>query len=165
MAGTMTLSKLFECGIAAENAARDFYLGLIRKFSSRPVVCALWKQMVEDEEGHARILTRSRDSVPPDKLGEVVDAAMARKAEALCRLSVPEMLNSVHNLDDAYMLAHELENSDVNALFDFLKLKLVPRGEKDKFLPDLIESHLRKLMDFEKTFGDAEMRKHIVVDA
>jgi hypothetical protein len=164
MAGTMTLLKLFECGIAAENALRDFYLGLIRKFSSRPAVCAFWKTLVEDEEGHARILARSRDSVPPDRLGDAVDAAMAKKAETLSRLSVPETLDLVHNLNDAYLLAHELEHSDVNVLFNFLKLKLIARTENE-LAPDLIDRHLRKLIDFEKTFGDAEMRKRIVIDA
>lgn len=165
MAKTMTLSKLFECGIAAENAAREFYLGLIRKFSSRPVVCAFWKTMAENEEGHARILERSRDCVPSDRLGDGVDAVMAEKVEAISRLSVPEMLDSVHNLDDAYMLAHELENSDVNTLFDFLKLKLIARTEKENLSPDIIDRHLRRLLDFGKTFGDAEMRKRIAVDA
>lgn len=165
MAETMTLSKLFECGIAAENAARDFYLELIRKFSSRPVVGAFWKLMVEDEEEHARILKKSRDCVPPDKLGDIVDAAMAEKAKAIYRLSVSEMLDSIHNLNDAYMLAHDLEYSEVNTLFNFLKLKLIPRDEKEKLSPDLIDRHLRRLVDFEKTFGDAEMRKGIAVDA
>jgi hypothetical protein len=165
MEKSMTLSQLFECGIAAENAARDFYLGLIQKFSSQPVVSAFWKTMSDDEESHARTLEKARNSMSGDKLAGFVDAAMAEKARALRKLSVPEMLDSIHNLNDAYLLAHELESSDINTVFNFLKLKLVPESEKTSLSPDVIERHLNKLIDFPKTFGDAPMRKSIDIDA
>jgi len=165
MTETMTLSQLFDCGIAAENTARDFYLGLVQKFSSQPVVSAFWKTMSEDEEEHTRILEKTRNSLSGSKLDVFVDTSMAKKAQALCKLSISEMLDSIHNLNDAYLLAHDLEYSEVNTLFNFLKLKFIPRDEKDKLSPDLIDRHLRRLVDFQKTFGDAERRKGIAVDA
>jgi hypothetical protein len=164
MAGTMTLSGLFERAIAAENAARDFYLGLARKFSSQPVIVAFWKSMAEDEEEHARILERSRKSIGQSRLDAAIDISMVKRADTLSNLSVLRMLKSVHNLDDAYLLAHELEASDVNTIFNFLKLKLVPDGEKTNLSAGTIDNHLRKLVDFQKTFGEAELRRRIIAE-
>jgi hypothetical protein len=92
---------------------------------------------------------------------------MAQKGQALCNLSISNTnkVNSIQNLDDAFQMANDLESSDINIVFNFLKLKLVPDSEKTSLSPDVIERHLHKLVDFPKTFGDAPMRKSIDVDA
>jgi rubrerythrin len=166
MAKTMTLSHLFACGIAAENASRDFYLGMAQKFKSQPAISFFWKTMSDDETVHARTLEKTLNSLPADKLDIFVDDAMAQKGQALCQLSISDTnrLDSIHNLDDAFQLAHELESSDINIVFNFLKLKLIPDGEKDLLSSAVIERHLHKLVDFPKMFGDAQMRQRIAVD-
>jgi rubrerythrin len=165
MTKSMTLSHLFEYGIAAENASRDFYLGLAQKFSSRPDISSFWKIMADEEICHARTLEKARNSLSSDKLNASIDPSMEKKGQALCKLSILDinLLDSIRNLEDAYQLAHELESSDINIVFSFLKLKLIPDGEKDHLSTMSIEHHIQKLVDFPKIFGDAQIRKGIVV--
>jgi hypothetical protein len=165
METTTTLSQLFECGIGAEKKAHVFYLSLARRFLSRPDISAFWESMAKEEEGHARIFERSRDTLPKSRLDAVIEIPMAQRADALDKLSVFGMLDSVHNLDDAYQLAHELESSDMNVVFNFLKFKLIPDGEKPGISPDVIERHLKKPIDFQKAFGEAQFRKQIPADS
>ena len=44
---------------------------------------------------------------------------MLRMGENLLGTSVEELLHGVHNLDDAYETAHDLESSETNTIFRF----------------------------------------------
>jgi hypothetical protein len=166
MAQIMTFSHLFECGIAAENASRDFYLSLAGKFKSRPTISFFWKTMADEEITHARTLEKARNCLSADELNVFVDDLMNQKGQALCNLSISDThrVASIQNLNDAYLLAHELESSDINVVFNFLKLKLISPDEKDPVSSAAIERHLKKLIDFPKMFGDAPMRQRVAVD-
>jgi hypothetical protein len=67
----------------------------------------------------------------------------------------------VRTLDDAYNLAHDLEFSEVNAIFKFLILDVVPCKQSDAFIEHMINDHLKKLIDFSKNYGDKNWRRSI----
>jgi hypothetical protein len=66
-------------------------------------------------------------------------------------------------LNDAYELAHELENSEVNSIFKFLTSELIPSDKQEEFIFSTIKQHQQKLLDFDRNFGDSEWRKGIKI--
>ena len=65
------------------------------------------------------------------------------------------------NLDDAYECAHELEEKEVEVIFDLLKEDSINKYEGIHTLLKEDQEHLQKLIDFGDTFGKMEWRKLI----
>jgi rubrerythrin len=158
-----TIEDLFELAITAEKLTQVYYHGLIGNFSPWPEVSDFWKGMVKNEMQHATELTNIRDSLGPSQLRALADPPIHQKAKHVTRFSVKGSLNSIRTLDDAYNISHDIEFSEVNAVFEFLIREYIPSGKLNKFVLSEIENHLAKLMKFNETLGDAEWRKSIVI--
>ena len=156
-----TIERLFELSIAAEKTAGDFYAGLAQKFFHLPEVSEFWKGMAGDEEQHMRRLEAIRDSLTSSQLFVPADRAVLDAVKNAVKFSVTEMLASVRNLDDAYELAHDLENSEVNTVFELLSTEFRPSRERKEFVRSQVKGHIIKLSNFFHAFGDDERRKSV----
>jgi len=157
-----TMATLFTLAINAEKAAQSFYRGLTKKFSYLPEISNFWKKMEEDEKYHARELENIFNSLPPDKLLVPADQPVLWKAKEVSKFSVEDNLDSIKTLEDAYQIANEFENSEINTVFAFLTRKFISSAERKRFVLSELKYHLAKLMGFPQSFGDAEWRKSVV---
>jgi rubrerythrin len=118
-AGPATVEKLLEVAIRLEVAAGRFYEGLAERFAHCPEVAGFWRVMAADEACHENRLAEWRASLSAARLSQRVDARMLQMGEKVLGMSVEELLRGVHNLDEAYETAHDLESSETNTIFRF----------------------------------------------
>ena len=112
MTELITLSELINAAIAAEDVAQKVYLAFKQKFLYRQDVADFWQALAEDESEHAHILARVHGVVPVQDLTTMVDVDLAEMAYKLQGLNVEELIESVHNLNDAYEIAYKLQFFD-----------------------------------------------------
>ena len=159
-----TLGGLFEVVFVYEAAAYDLYLGLAEKFAAHPSISEFWKTMAAHEQSHIRTLKQAFESLSPQDIESSVNPKIVEKVRSLPDLSVEDILMSIDNLEDAYQLVNEIENSAVNIRFIFLTQKLFNSKTHKRPIVDSINQHLQSLMSFPLTFGGAAIRRNILID-
>ena len=125
-----TVAKLFASSIDIELRAAAIYLAFARFFPSVPGLANFWMGMHEDELGHARTLEEIRCALPSAALQNAAPAEMWQNVQSTRKLMNKDPVGSVHSLDDAYELAHELEFSEINVLFNFLTSDVMTFGQQ-----------------------------------
>jgi rubrerythrin len=158
----ITFSELINAAIAAEDAAQRIYLAFKGKFLYRPDIANFWQAMADDENEHAQILSRIHGRIAVEDLAVLVDIQMAEKAYTLQELNVLELINSLHNLNDAYEIAYDLESSEVNTIFNFLIIRFLSTDESYEIISSAIDPHLLRLAGFARTFGNTEQCKSVL---
>ena len=157
-----TNKDLFALAIAAERTAKSLYQGLAAKFANHPDVAAFWNRYAEEEEGHALWLERLHNEVDTAKLSEPADVWTLEKLEHVQRFSVEDALNEIVTLEDAYQLVNDLENSEMNAVFEFLIDQFSSDSRTQAFLRSQIRSHVANLLiEFPTQFKSAVARRAI----
>ncbi len=154
-------AALFSLAVTAECKGRDFYAELWRRFEDVPAVAEFWKELRDDEVEHAQTLEGVCDSLAPEQLSEPVDRAMLTRLRTTVGLLSEARRQSIRTLDDAYELAHEFENSEINAVFVFLTNRFVGSTTRKTFYVSEIEHHQGKLVHFTERFGGPEWRRSI----
>jgi rubrerythrin len=144
--GRVTLRTLLEVAIRLETAAREFYEGLAERFAHCPEVAAFWRVMAKDEACHGNRLTEWGASTDGGRLAQAVDPKMLRMGEKLLGTSVAERLDDVRSLDDAYETAHELESSEINAIFRFFITEFGRDPRVITILMQDLDQHAERLM-------------------
>ncbi|MBI9087113.1 MAG: hypothetical protein JEZ11_26200 [Desulfobacterales bacterium] len=157
-----TLADLFRAAIALEEQAGAIYDQLSHRFAHVPEIHAFWKGMQADEIGHAEALETIRDSQTAADLSRRIDPKMWSEAVEINRFLSGDRVRMVETLDDAYMLAHEIEFSEVNAIFKFLAVKSVSLEARSDFVLSQIRQHQEKITSFNHTFGDRAWRRSIL---
>ena len=140
-----TAAMLFELAISAELLAEELYRGLALKFSHVPEIASLWEEYAADEVKHALWLERLCDSVDAESLAAPGDPLILQHVNKALRIGVEEKLAEIENLQDAYELATELENSETNAVFEFLLNHYSTDDGTRRFLLGQLTEHLAKL--------------------
>ena len=148
-----TLEELFERAIKIEKQAASIYRELERRFSHHQESVALWKALAADEDKHAEVLAKALGDAPSEKLASQAPADVWAAVTQILDLLSQDLLNSVENLNDAYELAHELEFSEVNAVFEFLSVDAVPGNVERGFVRTHIAMHQKRLTDFRQNYG------------
>lgn len=162
MSNKSTVAGLLELAITAEKAAEELYHGLEAKFAHHEDVAAFWREYAGEEAMHAEWLERLRDSLAPERLSAPADPGVLEEANRALQVSVERMLQDVHNLEDAYQLVNDLENSETNAVFDFLITNFAEDKKTQAFLRSQLKDHIGKLaIDFPVQFKLASVRKQI----
>jgi Rubrerythrin len=157
-----TTALLFDLAIAGEKASAEFYDGLAGKFRHNPEVCAFWKTMAADERQHVRILGNIHKSLTSAQLAVPADQPVIQSAIENSRVQIRDVLGMVRNLNDAYILAHLWENSEINGVFEFIVRKFIPFADDGRNVRLQIINHTNRLMMFSQAFGEAEVRKEIM---
>lgn len=159
MSEDATVAVLFTLAIAAEESAEALYRGLAAKFSCYAEVADFWRQYAVEEAGHALWLMRLRDHLDAERLAAPADPLVLENAYRALRLSVETALARVHNVEDAYQLANDVESSETNAVFYFLVTNFAYNDEVLSFLQSLLEDHVARLMyAFPRRFRDRQSR-------
>jgi rubrerythrin len=162
MMSKSTVAELLEMAISAEKAAQGLYHRLEAKFAHHEDVAAFWREYAGEEAMHAEWLGRLRDSLTPERLSEPADPGVLKDANQALRVPVERMFQDVHNLEDAYQLVNDLENSETNAVFDFLITNFAEDKKTQAFLRSQLKDHIGKLaIDFPVQFKLASVREQI----
>ena len=154
-----TNGELFNLAIAAEEAAEELYRGLEAKFAQHPDVAAFWRQYAAEEAAHAHWLARIRDALSPEQLAAPADSQILGEALKASGFSVGSALKGIENLEDAYQLVSEIENEEINAVFEFLIEGFSTIPEAQSFLRAQLRDHINRIMiEFPERFGDVVVR-------
>jgi hypothetical protein len=149
----VTIADLIEQAISWEITAQDLYVGLSKSFPSFPVVEDIWRRMAKDESRHAAILREGSAALPPSCLTRHLDATEM----ALVGLVEAELASAAAlplcTLDDAYELAHRLESSEVNTVFQLLVSCHADDLAADALLEAQFDEHLDRLRRLAKAFN------------
>jgi rubrerythrin len=145
MPNKATLAQLLDLAIAAERAAEALYRGLEAKFSHYDEITAFWRRYASEEVMHAEWLERLQESLTSKQLAAQADPFILKSANRALQASVDKRLKKVKNLEDAYQLVHELENSETNAVFDFLITNFSEDKKTQTFLRSQLQDHIGKL--------------------
>jgi len=146
--GSQTVATLIEFAIAAEKASQELYARLTQRYSYLPQVADFWQKMSLDENAHARSLEKIRDSLTPEQLLAPVDPVVFEQAKRNASLSVEDKLNPISTLEDAYQLAHDLEHSEINTVFEFITAEFVSLDVQREFVTAQLKKHVARLGEF-----------------
>lgn len=146
MPNDATVNELFELAIVAEKSAEELYRGLEAKFSHCPEVANFWREYADEEARHARGLERIRDGLKAEQLAALAEPQMLEDARKAAQFSVEGALVGIKNLEDAYQLVSDVENSETNAIFEFLIMDHAEADESRSFMRAHLREHIGKLM-------------------
>ncbi|MFZ6030009.1 MAG: ferritin family protein [Chloroflexota bacterium] len=161
-----TVADLFTSAIALENAAEALYRQLAEMFAGHPEVAAFWKHYADEEKGHGAYLARIRDGVPERRLAAPADANMMRNARKCLHDISQAPIGHIANLEQAYQLAVELENSETNTIFEFVIVNFSTDelAKSHKFLRAQLHNHIAKLEEaFPQGYRDSFRRREVLV--
>ncbi|HZU87272.1 MAG TPA: hypothetical protein VFF78_07300 [Anaerolineaceae bacterium] len=144
-----SLAELFDYAIQLEKASQALYLGLADLFAHQADVSHFWKQYANEERGHADYLARLRAGMDAARLAEPSYGHMLESARKCLSLAAQERLAGIHNLEDAYQLSSELENSETNSIFEFLivNFSTAELEKSHKFLRTQLTTHINRLKE------------------
>lgn len=160
-----TVSSLIDLAIAGEKCSQIFYDGLARKFSHMKNISAFWLNLADDEREHIRMLENLKQSLGRGLLNSEADHVIFQIALENSKVNINDILNTVGNLNDAYMLAQLWENSEVCRVFEYLFSQFVPvitNGADSRFALLHLATHRKKMEAFSYSFGTDEVRNEIV---
>lgn len=146
-----TLASLFERAIQIENQAGDIYRALEKRFAHYPEAAVLWKAMAADEDVHAQVLRRVLEGASPEQLDRPAPVEAWTNVSKILELMSQDLLGSIRTLRDAYELAHGLEFSEVNSVFELLAVDLVPSDVERDFVSSHIITHQNRLFEFRQS--------------
>ena len=160
-----SIGELFEVAIALERAAETLYRELEKMFSHYPEVSLFWKSYAEEEDGHAAYLERTRGRMSSERLSGHADITILQKAQECLEKTSPVVLAGIQTLEDAYQLATELKNSEVNTIFEFMIENFsTDEWEQSQFLQAQLKSHVARLEnDFPDSYKSKIARQNIFV--
>lgn len=159
-----TVGELFEYAIAIEKAAETLYKEFEKRFDHDPDVAAFWRSYVDEERGHASYLENLKARIDTSRLSADFDDSMLEKARACLARITPARLAKVKTLEDAYQLATELENSETNAIFEFMIVNFSTDelAQSHKFLRTQLNVHIARLeKDFPTPYKSRIVRQKI----
>jgi rubrerythrin len=145
MSDKSTVAELIKLAIAAEKTAEELYQGLEAKFAHQEDAAAFWRRYAGEEAMHAAWLEQLQESLTSEQLAAQADPSILESANRALQVSVDRRLKEVENLEDAYQLVHELENSETNAVFDFLITNFSEDAKTQTFLRSQLKDHIGKL--------------------
>lgn len=164
MAEGATVRDLFDLAIHAEQTAEAIYHRLAEMFAHHAAAHRFWTLYEKQEAQHARWLCEIRDAAPQADLAAPADPAMIEDLRRVSDLRVDNLLAPVRTLEDAYLLVVDLENSETNAVFEFLVDRFAQDTAAHTFLRAQLNDHISRLMDeFAAQVGDASVRRSVQV--
>jgi rubrerythrin len=156
--------ELFRLAVQAERTAELLYRELVDLFAAYPSVAAFWEHYAEEEEQHAKWLLAIQKQVPSEQLEAPADPAIVEKLQAVRYASVADLLKDVQTLEDAYELVNDLENSETNAIFEFLVDRFADDPQTQAFLRAQLKDHVGNLLiNFPTHFGTTSARRAVRV--
>jgi rubrerythrin len=142
-----TVADLVGLAIQIENTCQALYESMEKKFSHQPEVASYWHRYALEEAGHARWLADLRAKSATDELAKQADADVLTHAQKMLENASVQGNKNIHNFEDAYQIANELENSETNAVFEFLISNYAGDRGTVNFLRTQLEVHMSNLQN------------------
>ena len=140
-----TVSDLIGLAIQIENTCKTLYEGMEKKFVHTPEIATYWHHLANEEAGHARWLEDLCARSTADELQKKANAEVLQRAVLALKVSKFQSGKHIHNLEDAYQIANELENSETNAVFEFLITNYSGDHGTVHFLRNQLNAHMTNL--------------------
>lgn len=159
-----TVGGLFDYAIALERAAETLYRQLEKMFAHHPEVANFWGHYAEEESGHAAYLERIKANVEAQRLSQPADDLMLKNVRYCLEKTSPARLSTIQTLEDAHQLATELENSETNAIFEFMIVNFSTDelAQAHKFLRTQLNDHIARLeKDFPNPYKSRIARQNV----
>ena len=121
-----TLLELFNEAAKFEQRAADVYGELARRFPNHSDIAQFWINMQADELIHMQLLHDISGHVASQQLLSPAPKYVWDKAMSVDQLLDYAEAALIESLQDAYLLASEIEDSELNAIFLFLVMDCVP---------------------------------------
>lgn len=153
-----TMKKLIEHAVSWELKVRDIYKTLAGMFKQHTVIRLFWQEMSDDEAHHADILQNIKHTMPDEELHKIIGVKEREAAIRVESLLEKDLLAHIANLNDAYELAHDIEDSEVNAIFRLVAVESVTDDQMHELISAQIDEHVEKLMQFAHKFKPAYRR-------
>ena len=160
MTDRQSVRLLFEYAIAAEHYARELYHEFARLFAADARVAAFWQRYAAEEMGHARWLEQLLKKLSPETRDAPADIDKLEAARHVIKVPLAHALVTIETLEDAYQLAHELESSEMNTLFEFLLFTFADDPQATQFARDQLRDHVARLSEgFPEHYTGATSRR------
>ena len=157
-----TVGDLVSLAVQAERNAEALYDGMSKMFIRYPEVARFWAHYANEEAGHARWMLNLRNRICPDLLTRPADSELWSRAVKLVEPSVDDLLGGIHDLQDAWELANEMEHGETNLIFAFLIDNFTDDDLTLTFLRIQLREHMEHLLvGLPVQFGDANLRRAI----
>lgn len=156
-----SVGYIIQRAIEAEDYTRDIYRKMSQMFAHVPRVSQFWLDLSYDEARHAYTLQNIRDSLSDEQLAAAADRRILDNVASVISVQNGISLDTVETLDEAYEIAHELEHSEINHIFECLAVGFIRQQDKRQILLSELREHQNKLMAFTQNFGDREWRRQI----
>jgi hypothetical protein len=143
-----TMESLIACAIRCESEAWSLYSLFADWFSAVGDVADFWQKFAEDELRNIDQLENVRESISPDVLLSPMDPKITRAVLAVEEIFKRNLTENLVDLNDAYVLAHEIESSELNAIFRLITQKCIPEQWRKDFIFAQVENHVEKLNQF-----------------
>ncbi|MGB9871303.1 MAG: hypothetical protein ACPLYD_06550 [Anaerolineae bacterium] len=156
---SQSVDDLIALLLHAETAVQTLYLRLVEAFAHEPKAAEVWWKMGADEAAHIRLLEQIRDSLSPERLQAPADPLWLEQAKSAARFSPERAMARIQTLEDAYQEAHAIENSELNAVFEFVMTEYFPRPLKVEFIHNMLREHVDRLQDLRTTEWRRSIRK------
>jgi rubrerythrin len=164
MAATIQVHDMFRLAVQAERKAESLYEALADLFEAYPAVVEFWLTYAKEERDHAKWLLAIQKQLSPDQLVAPADPAIAEKLQAVRYFSVEDALEDIHSLEEAYQLVSDIENSETNAIFEFLVDHFAQDPKTQVFLHVQLQEHIGNLLiNFPTAFGTTTARRAVRV--
>ncbi len=154
----LTIGEILERAIRIEKTVADLYAIFAKRFSHVPGMSDFWSDLRRDEIGHMGELRIVYESVPAEKLSAPESRAISISVHRAMASVQENCLSKVKTLDDAYEIAHSLEFSEINAIFEYLTMDMVSPSSRREMIMYQVDEHQQKFVDFDKRYGDKNWR-------
>lgn len=162
MSDETTVNELFDLAIQCEQVCEKLYRELETDFAHVPELAKFWEKYAREETGHARFLEGLRKESSEEKLSAFADASAIKSARTALQSSMEMGLRKIDDLEDAYRLAVELENSETNTVFEFLITNYSADERSQRFLRSQLKTHVANLtLDFPSKFNSSTTRRSV----
>ena len=154
----LTVREVLERAIQIEKRVADLYAIFTKRFSHVPGMPDFWNDLRRDEIGHMGELRVIYEALPQEKLCSAESRAISASVNRALASVEGECLSKIKTLDDAYQIAHDLEFSEINAIFKYLTVDLVSPSSRSGIIAYQIDEHEQKLADFDQRYGGKDWR-------
>jgi rubrerythrin len=134
-------------------------------FGNHPEVASFWRHYADEENGHASYLERVREGVGEGRLMQRANEDILQKVRECLEQASPARLAGIKTLEDAHQLATELENSETNAIFEFIVLNFSTDelAKSHSFLRTQLNTHIARLEnDFPNPYRSKAARQNVL---
>ena len=159
----LTVREVLERAIQIEKRVADLYAIFTKRFSHVPGMSDFWSDLRRDEIGHMGELRVVYEALPQEKLCSSESSAISASVNRALASVEGECLSKIKTLDDAYQIAHDLEFSEINAIFKYLTIDLVSPSSRREILANRVDEHEQKLADFNTRYGDKNWRSQFPI--